>query len=488
MSLYEVTAFTLNHNGPVRNLCLITAGALRYEERVVHNSTCKFGYEVSEFGAGRGVHLRCLHNNKYLVRQTGEDWITATANEPVEDTKRRDCTLFRVNAMSFNTMRWTHVSSNTLVAIAAPTDTQGSSYYLTIRPDNTSQLLCQPIDVERIIKLPKIVVFKDNNAKYLQVQNNQNLLFEGEDRHRKQTWFETFPVSNGDVRFRSVQNGKFVRRGNNNWIVADSDDTTSNNRDTLFHIARLNDKSIALVNQGNNRFCERFGDDFQFRAGIDTGVREAQLEIEEPIIERSIDVEYRLQDARIYDSKPRSWLSQTAFNDTKDRDLETQLAITYTESHTSSFHVTSGVETNFTAKANAKAGIPIIARAKAELEFTTTLGVDTTLEKVNQNTESYEFRTNVIIPPGKKRKARIMALEAKCDVPFSYVQTEVLANGHIIRTNLEDGVFRGMNGFEFHVQVYDPDEPTKIIFDEPVVTRYLPDTLAAWHGNKKSEE
>ncbi|KAK9666875.1 hypothetical protein RND81_14G217700 [Saponaria officinalis] len=488
MTLYQVTAFTLNHNGPVRNLCLITAGALRYEERVVHNSTCKFGYEVSEFGAGRGVHLRCLHNNKYLVRQTGTDWITATANEPVEDIKRRDCTLFRVNAMSFNTMRWTHVSTNTLVAIAAPSDT-GYSYYLTIRPNNTSQLLCQPIDVERIIKLPKIVVFKDNTSKYLQVQDIQNLLFRGDDRHRKETWFETFPVSNGDVRFKSVQNRKFMRRNNSGLIVADADeDTSSNNRDTIFHIARLNGKSIALVNQGNNRFCERFGDDFQFKAEVDTGVREAQLEIEEPIIERSIDVEYRLQDARIYDEKPRSWLSQTAFNDTTDRDLETQLAITYTESHTSSFHVTSGVETNFTAKANAKAGIPIIARVKAELEFSTTLGVDTTLEKVNQNTESYEFRTNVIIPPGKKRKARIMALEAKCDVPFSYVQTEVLANGEIIRTNLEDGVFRGMNGFEFHVQVYDPDEPTKIIFDDPVVTRYLPDTLAAWHGNKKSEE
>ncbi|KAK9666890.1 hypothetical protein RND81_14G218600 [Saponaria officinalis] len=388
--------------------------------------------------------------------------------------------------MSFNTMRWTHVGTNTLVAIAAPSDT-GYSYYLTIRSNNTSQLLCQPIDVERIIKLPKIVVFKDNTSKYCQVQSNDYLSFGGDDRHRKQTWFETFPVSNGDVRFRSVQNGKFMRRNNSGWIVADSNDTTSNNRDTLFHIARLNDKSIALVNQGNNRFCERFGDDFQFRAGIDTGVREAQLEIEEPIIERSIDVEYRLQDARIYDSKPRSWLSQTAFNDTKDRDLETQLAITYTESHTSSFHVTTGVETNFTAKANAKAGIPIIARVKAELEFSTTLGVDTTLEKVNQNTESYEFRTNVIIPPGKKRKARIMALEAKCDVPFSYVQTEVLANGEIIRTNLEDGVFRGMNGFEFHVQVYDPDEPTKIIFDEPVVTRYLPDIVAG-QGKNISEE
>ncbi|KAK9666886.1 hypothetical protein RND81_14G218400 [Saponaria officinalis] len=378
-------------------------------------------------------------------------------------------------------MRWTHVNTSTLVAIAAKSDTS-YSYYLTIRPNNTSQLLlCQPIDVERIIKLPKIVVFKDNKSKYCQVQSDTYLSFGGDDRHRKQTWFETFPVSNGDVQFRSVQNGEFMRRDKSDWILADSEDTSSDNRDTLFHVACLSDKNIALVNRGNDRFCQTFGDNFRFKAEIDTGVREAQLEIEEPIIERSIDVEYRLQDARIYDSKPRSWLSQTVFNDTKDRDLETQLAITYTESHTSSFHVTSGVETNFTARANAKAGIPIIARVKAELEFSTTLGVDTTLEKVNQNTESYEFRTNVIIPPGKKRKARIMALEAKCDVPFSYVQTEVLANGHIIRTNLEDGVFRGMNGFEFHVQVYDPDEPTKIIFDEPVVTRYLPDTLAAWH-------
>ncbi|KAK9666901.1 hypothetical protein RND81_14G219600 [Saponaria officinalis] len=446
MTLYEVTAFTLNHDGPIRNLCLITAGALRYEERVVHNSTCKFGYVVSEFGVGRRVHLRCLHN-KYLIRQTGTDWITATANEPVEDINRGDCTLFRVNAMSFNTMRWIHVSTNTLVAIAAKSDT-GYSYYLTIRPNNTSQLLCQPIDVERIIKLPKIVVFKDNKSKYCQVQSNTYLSFGGEDRHRKQTWFETFPVSNGDVRFRSVQNGKFIRRNNSHWILADSDGTSSDSdnpssdyRDTLFHVARLSDKNIALVNRGNNRFCQTFGDNFQFKAEIDTGVREAQLEIEEPIIERTIDVEYRLQNARIYDAKLRLWLSQTAFNDTKDRDLETQLSITYTESHTSSFHVTSGVETNFTAKANAKAGIPIIAQAKVELEFTTTLGVDTTLEKINENTESYEFRTNVIIPPGKKRKARIMALEAKCDVPFNYVQTEVLANGDIIRTNLDDGVF-----------------------------------------------
>ncbi|KAK9666908.1 hypothetical protein RND81_14G220000 [Saponaria officinalis] len=477
ITAYKITAFTLKYDGPVRNLCLITSGSLRYEERVVHNPTCKFAYEESQVGFGQGVHLRCLHNNKYLVRQAGTDWITATANEPVEDTNRRDCTLFRINIVSNNSMRWVHVNTNIFVAIAAPNDSL-YSYYLTIRPNNTNQVETIPIDVERIIKLPKTVVFKGDNGKYLSVQNSIYQPFVGNDRHRKETWFETFPVSNGDVRFRSVQNNNFMRRDNNGWVVADSTDTTSNNANTVFQIARLSDTTIALINRGNNRFCQRFGNDDRFKAEIDSGVKEAELTVEEPIVDRTIDIEYRFKDARVYDEKPRSWLSQVAFNDAKDRDLETQLTITYTESHTFSFHVTTAVRTNFLMRTSAAAGVPLIAKVKTEFEFSVGFDVEVGFEKTEENSESYEFKCTVIIPPGEKRRAKVMALEARCDVPFDYIQTEVQANGEIIRTKLEDGVYRGMNGYEFHVQVYDPDEPSTLLHDDPIATHYLPDTFA----------
>ncbi|KAL9231807.1 hypothetical protein vseg_006979 [Gypsophila vaccaria] len=477
MSLYKVTAFSLKYNGPVRNLCFMTAGALRYEERPVHSPTAKFGYDESLQGPSQGVHIRCLHNNKYLVRDATGDWITATASEPVEDTKRRDCTLFRIVIVSSNSMRWVHASSNFPVAVVAPSDTF-SSYYLTIRRTNILAVECIPIDVERIIKLPKTVVFKGDNGKYLTAQTNFHQPFNGDDRHRKEAWFETFPVSNGDVRLRSVQNGRFMRRDNQGWILADSNDTTSNNDNTIFQIARLSDTTIALINRGNNQFCQRFGNDNRFKAEIDSGVKEAELAVEEPIVDRTIDIVYRFQDARIYGEKPRSWLSQVAFNDAKDSDLETQLAIIYSEAHTFSFHVTTAVRTNFVTRVSAEGGVPLVAKATAEFEYSIGFDVEMGFEETQEKGQNYEFRCNVVIPPGKKRRAKVMALEAKCDVPFNYVQTEVVANGEIIRTNLEDGVYRGMNGYEFHVQVYDPDEPTTLLHDEPVATRYLPDTFA----------
>ncbi|XP_074284738.1 uncharacterized protein LOC141610535 [Silene latifolia] len=477
MSLYEITAFSLNHTGPIRNLSLISQGFLRYDEREVYNSTAKFGYEEARTGLGRGVHFRCIHNNKYLVRQRNTDWITATASEPEEDTTKRECTLFRVNILSSTTISWVHVNTNRTVAIAIPSDPV-YGFYLTIRTNSINNVQCTPIDVERIIKLPKIVVFKGDNDRYLGVQGDPRS-FLGQDRHRKECWYETFPVNNGDVRFRSVQNSRFLRRDNNGWILADSTDTSSGNSNTVFQIARLNDNKIALINRGNNRFCQRMPTDGnRFKAEIDSGVREAQLSVEEPIIERKIEVEYRLDDARIYGEQPRSWLSQVAFNGASEGDLETTLTISYTESLSYTFSTTRTVSTNVTSTTTIEAGVPLIASATQTIEISSGNETETGFEETEDKSESYEFSCTVSVPPGRKRRARVLALEAKCDVPFSYVQTDVQANGEIIRTNLQDGVFRGMNGYEFHVQVYDPDEPTTLIFDEPVATRTLPDPLA----------
>ncbi|XP_074284760.1 uncharacterized protein LOC141610539 isoform X3 [Silene latifolia] len=473
MSLYEITAFSLNYTGPIRNLTLITSGYLKYDEREVYSPTAKFGYEEARDGFGRGVHFRCLHNNKYLVRQANSDWITATATEPVEETNRRDCTLFRLNIGANGSMSWTHVNSGRTVAIVS-SNNLANGFYLTISTSGISSVTCTPIDVERIIKLPKIVVFKGDNDKYL-IQSDQ-MSFAGDDRHRKDAWFETFPLNNGDVRFRSVQNGQFWRRDGNGWILANSFSTDTN---TAFQIARLGDNTIALINRGNNRFCQRMpATSDQLKAEVDSGVREAGLSVEEPIVDRRIEVEYRLDDARVFGERPRSWLSQVAFNAAKEGELETTLTITYTESLSFSFNVTTTVSTNLTSTTTVEASVPLIAKGSQSIEVSAGIDVETGFGKTEDKSESYEFSCKVLVPPGQKRRARVLALEAKCDVPFTYVQTDVQANGDIVRTNLQDGLFKGMNGYEFHVQVYDPDQPTTVIFDEPVATRTLPDTYS----------
>uniref|UniRef100_A0A804MIE1 Agglutinin domain-containing protein n=1 Tax=Zea mays TaxID=4577 RepID=A0A804MIE1_MAIZE len=164
-------------------------------------------------------------------------------------------------------------------------------------------------------ELPKHVCFKGDNGLYLSarmVEGYPYLQFASDDIGDPSVRFTTYNyMIDGKrvIRVKSDHFGKFWRRSPN-WIWCDTDDTSTDNRDTLFEVVRVGDDADAvygLRNLGNNHICHRLtyeGKESCLNASIPSVRKEAQLKIEEAVLLRKIyGVDYHLKDAKILNNK-----------------------------------------------------------------------------------------------------------------------------------------------------------------------------------------
>jgi hypothetical protein len=66
-------------------------------------------------------------------------------------------------------------------------------------------------------------------------------------------------------------------------------------------------------------------------------------------------------------------------------------------------------------------------------------------------TEGYSTTYEVTVPPNTMVTVRMVATEATCEVPFSYIQEDVLYNGEKVVYKFDDGIYRGVNSYGFKV-------------------------------------
>ncbi|KAF5942644.1 hypothetical protein HYC85_020286 [Camellia sinensis] len=55
----------------------------------------------------------------------------------------------------------------------------------------------------------------------------------------------------------------------------------------------------------------------------------------------------------------------------------------------------------------------------------------------------------ITVAPMSRIKVSLLATKGSCDVPFSYTQHDTLTNGKHITYNMDDGVYTGINCFNF---------------------------------------
>ncbi|XVF31371.1 hypothetical protein REPUB_Repub16aG0140100 [Reevesia pubescens] len=107
-----------------------------------------------------------------------------------------------------------------------------------------------------------------------------------------------------------------------NWIWADSNESRSNNKDTLFRSVKFDNQTIGLLNLGNNYFCKRFtieGKTSYLNASIPSITKKAQLRVEELVLTRTIyNVKYNLDDSRIYNEATLILARNSASNYTRE--------------------------------------------------------------------------------------------------------------------------------------------------------------------------
>ncbi|CAB4299558.1 unnamed protein product [Prunus armeniaca] len=431
-------------------------GFLKFSGEEVVSLYSKFHVEMAKGGKGL-VHIRCSYNNKYWVRWSENHyWIVAGANEPEEDQSKWSCTLFEPvyvdNKDPAQGVRFRHVQLGhyaCLWRVAPPKDS--CLFAGSAAPDKDLCDVSLIVDWETLLVLPKHVSFKGGNGKYLSARTFNCLpflQFSSSDVGDYGVGNEVFSNGDGSVRIKSNLFGKFWRRGNN-WIWADSNlDGNESNKDMLFWPIKLgNDNKIALRNLGNNNFCFRLTDEFEscLNAGRPGIVREAQMEVEELVVYRSIyNVNFRLLDSRIYSQRVVSMATGDAVNRTQEENT-IDLRLSYKDSRSSTWN--SSVSMKLGLVNEVQTGVPLIA--KGEIEILTEFATEFQWGKTNTSESEVVNVYRVVMPPMSMVKVSLMATRGSCDVPFSYTQRDTLIDGTTVTQAMDDGVYTGVNSYNF---------------------------------------
>ena len=416
-------------------------------------------YQVERAKIGKGlVNIRCCYNNKYWVRWSKNHWwIVAGADEPDEDKSSWSCTLFEPLQVDGDaqTFRFRHVQLGQYACLWRLPPPYGDCLFAgSASIDKDLCDVCIIIDWESLLILPKHVAFRGSNGCYLSgriIEGHPYLEFASSDIGDPTVGNEVFTTHDGSVRIKSDCFCKFWRRSSPNWIWADSNDSTTNNPDTLFWPVRVDKNVFALRNCGNNNFCMSLtteGKTNCLNAAVSTILREAHLEVRELILSREIyNVDFRLTDARIYDQRVIVMTTGDAVNMTHEPHThQVMLSCEDTKSRAwkGSVSLKVGVEVTM------ESSVPFISNGKVEIssefkgvyEWGETESVTTTMEAV----------CDVTVPAMTKVTVTMTATKASCDVPFSYTQRDILTNGKYVIYNLDDGVYKGVNAFNFKYQ------------------------------------
>ncbi|KAK8548388.1 hypothetical protein V6N13_054802 [Hibiscus sabdariffa] len=434
-----------------------TDGYLRFLEARVENPYAKF--EVEYFTTDT-VHIRSCENNKYWERTknlsiTGDPdsqyWITATTAKKEEDKSKESCTLFKVIFVKAaeNTVRIQHVQSGCYLCLWRmdnPTYNRCVLANNKVYDDNQFDIF-SIIDWASLLVLPRYVAFKGDNEKYLCLRyldgGYSYLQFATKDIGDPTVACEVFATDDGSIRIKQLSNGKFWRRSPN-WIWADSDDTSIDNKDTLFRPIKVNDQTIGLVNLGNNYFCKRLsyeGKDNCLNAAVPSVTQEAQLTVAEAVLTREIyGVRYDIDNARVYDETILSLDERSSTNHT-EKPSTLDVTLSYTDSKTRSwknmFSLKLGV------KSTMEFQLPLIFEGKLELSAEFQSGVE--WGETTTVTTLVEAVHKVTVPPMTEVTITVLSTYGKCDVPFTFLQRDTLFNGATVISEVQGGTFTGSN-------------------------------------------
>lgn len=309
-------------------------------------------------------------------------------------------------------------------------------------------------------ELPKHVCFKGDNGLYLSarmVEGYPYLQFASDDIGDPSVRFTTYNyMIDGKrvIRVKSDHFGKFWRRSPN-WIWCDTDDTSTDNRDTLFEVVKVGDDADAMYglrNLGNNHICHRLtyeGKESCLNASIPSVRKEAQLKIEEAVLLRKIyGVDYHLKDAKILNNKVRTLVTREAVN-AGSMPSKNTLTLKYVVSNGKIWDASRSLRLGI--KSSFQAGVPEVVTGSITLESefdTSYIWGENTV-----NTEEFSTDYEVIVPPHTVITVRILATQGTCQVPFSYTQEDILTTGEKKVTKYDDGIFRGVNSFGFKSEV-----------------------------------
>ncbi|XVF28241.1 hypothetical protein REPUB_Repub15cG0012500 [Reevesia pubescens] len=211
---------------------------------------------------------------------------------------------------------------------------------------------------------------------------------------------------------------------------------------------KVDNQTIGLLNLGNNYFCKCLTTEGRIHC-LNTAVpivtKEAQLRVEESVLTRKIyNVKYKLDDSKIYDEIVLLVTKNSASNYTQQT-TALDVKLTYTDTKTSTWN------TNFSLKLDMKPTlefsiIPLVIEGKIELSAEFQSGVK--WGETKTTTIVLEDVHQVVVPPMTKVTMNLIAINGKCDVPFTFMQMDALYNGTVVTIEVQGGTYNGSNYYK----------------------------------------
>ncbi|XP_047957459.1 uncharacterized protein LOC125203196 [Salvia hispanica] len=396
------------------------------------------------------VHLRFSHSNRYWSEGESSSVIVANSKQPEEDVTEPSCTLFQpfqAPGQAAGVFYLAHVRTGGCLKVNLATRV-GLGVFVSLFPTDSSNYLTY-VDWSTLVKLPAHVAFKGDNGRYLRgisKDGNNYMQFSSDDPNEWSSGHKVYLMPDGYVRLASDHwSGQFWRSGPS-WIWADSDQSSFNNRHTLFWPVKVQkNNTIALRNASNNQYCSRLSTDM-LKAAVRNITREARLVVQELVSQRNVyNVRYRMQDARIHDELP--YVAGTSvLTNTSRQEATMAVQVTYQDqksyTFSRSFSLTAGVETTI------KAGVPFIAEGAIKVSF----NINAALQWAETTTTTTSVMASGSVPVPARSKATIeyVGTRGTCDVPYSYTQQDMSsADGSVSYTEQVDGIYKGVSCYNF---------------------------------------
>lgn len=439
------------------------AGSLRCTGDEVTSPAIKFEMEMAKTG-GSLFNIRSCHNNKYWRAESPDSlFITAAADKPNEDSSQWSCTLFEAVPVEpdagSNNIRLHFVRNQKPVTVVYGSPDHIHALYPEYSDvDYASKITV--IDAESLVILPKTVVFKASNGKYLQPYPGRMTANATDIGGQYIAFLTTYINLHGYVRLTLKENDLVLCYVTEDDAVMTPDGPPPSLDDKVAMFKPIKvagpkfedgkvvaSTTIAIRSAANNlflRYDNARGDNVY--ADALSIIDEAVLAVDEPVMSRSIyDVKFRLADSRIYDETIVTLATIQVANSSNVLQVE-DLKLKYVKKSSSTFDrsvsVSAGVKTSF------KTGVPFIA-AEGQIDISPEAERSVGWSDTTEETQEAESSQVVEVPPMTIVTVSVVATNGKCDVPFSYTQHDMLFDGTEVITEMDDGIYRGVNSWNF---------------------------------------
>ncbi|XP_050379953.1 uncharacterized protein LOC126797356 [Argentina anserina] len=438
-------------------------GYLRVNETNIFSPLVKFEVVAANTVAGL-VHIRCSHNRKFLrLREpVGLTFnVSPDADEPEEDQSNiYSCTLFEPRAVENGNpdkIRLFHVSlNNSRLLLAASTYVGDQRFFIMHQtPPNNNDIL-DVIDLESsLVMLPRHVAFKSHTGDYLKLVGGANLRFISTDKGISESWFVVSTDSHARIQIKSFHDNGFFY--NSRDSILSSPTLAGTNPSTFFWPVRLGGNTVALRSMSNDKYCAHISDanGTDLNAAYTTITDNSRFTLEELVLSRRIyNAEFDLKNAIIYGETPVTMATANARNNTSaDNTVEFKFA--YTESKSSTWTSSSSWLVGVSVSVSFR--VPFIGGTDVttETEFSGSYEWGETVTTENTLETTY----TVTVPANTSISVSLMATKGNCDVPYSYYQRDLLYNGKTVVYMKNDGLYTGINSYNFRYEVTTLEEP-----------------------------